>query len=53
MRMFSDVEAEEPVAENNPTAAGANAEAGDAEALRKGLCHTCFGQIPRLVIFTL
>ncbi len=30
----SDVEAEEPVAENNPTAAGANAEAGDAVALK-------------------
>jgi len=49
----SDVKAEEPLPENKPTAAGANAEAGDAEALRKGLCHTCFGQIPRLVIFTL
>ena len=49
----SDVKAEEPLPENKPIAAGAKAEAGDAEALRKGLCHTCFGQIPRLVIFTL
>ncbi len=47
----SDVEAQEPPAENNTTAAGANAEAGDAEALRKDLCYTCSGQIQRLVMF--
>ncbi len=49
----SDVEAEEPVAENNTTAAGASAEAGAAEALDKDLCYMCSGSIPRLVTFTL
>ena len=32
---LSDVEAEEPLPENKTTAAGANAEAGDAEAFGK------------------
>ena len=37
---MSDAEAEEPVAENNSTAAGANAEAEHAEALEQQL--SCF-----------
>ena len=49
----SDVKAEELLAENNTTAAGANAEAGDAEALNNDLCYTCSGQIQCVVIFTL